>query len=174
VADRSVRPARPQDAARVAELQLATWRAAYAGLLPGSVLDASPEEVAPVWQRAVEQPPSDRHRVLVALEADDVVGLAATAPADPEDGDPATTAELATLLVEPTWGRRGHGSRLLAALVDGWRADGVRRAVAWAWERDTATSGLLTAAGWQPDGAARGLDTGAGVHRQLRLHTSLE
>lgn len=173
-ADRSVRPARPDDAGRLADVQLATWRAAYADLLPPTVLDASADEVAPVWLRAVEQPPSPRHRVLVALESDEVVGLAATSPADAEDGDPATTAELATLLVDPSAGRRGHGSRLLAALVDGWRADSVHRVVTWAWERDAATTGLLVAAGWAADGAARGLDTGAGVHRQVRLHTSLD
>ena len=33
--------------------------------------------------------------------------------------------ELSTLLVEPRWGRRGHGSRLVAASVDHWRGDGV-------------------------------------------------
>jgi L-amino acid N-acyltransferase YncA len=70
--------------------------------------------------------------------------------------------------------RRGHGSRLLAAAVDTWRADGVTTAVAWAWERDAATRGFLTGAGWEPDGAARGLDTGPQVQRQVRLHVSLE
>ena len=33
-------------------------------------------------------------------------------------------ASVTDLLVEPRWGRRGHGSRLLAASVDLWRADG--------------------------------------------------
>ena len=34
------------------------------------------------------------------------------------------TAAVTDLLVEPRWGRRGHGSRLLAASVDLWREDG--------------------------------------------------
>jgi L-amino acid N-acyltransferase YncA len=173
VADVSVRPARPADAERVAEVQLGTWRVAYADLLPEQVLATPAEEVAAAWRAAVEQPPSPRHRVLVAVEGAELVGFAASAPAD-DDDVAADVAELAALLVEPRWGRRGHGSRLLAALVDGWRADGTRLAVAWAWEGDTATRGLLTAAGWAPDGAVRGLDTGPRVQRQVRLHTSLE
>ena len=87
--------------------------------------------------------------------------------------DPATTVELLTLLVEPWWGRRGHGSRLVAASVEHWRGAGFSTAVVWAWEGDPATRGFLTGSGWEPDGTARGLDTGQGVQRQLRFHTDL-
>ena len=169
MADVSVRPARPQDARDVARVQLLTWRTAYADLLPADALDLPEDDVAAAWEQAVTSPPSAQHRVLVALEQADVVGFAATAPSDEVEG----AVELAALLVEPRWGRRGHGSRLLAACVDGWRADGVGLAVAWVWERDPAVRGLLTASGWAPDGATRGLDTGPRVQRQLRLHTSL-
>jgi GNAT superfamily N-acetyltransferase len=169
VADVSVRPARPGDAEAVARVQLSTWRTAYADLLPPDALALDEAEVAAAWRAAVEAPPSPRHRLLVALEKDLVVGLAATAP---DDDDP-VDAEVTALLVEPRWGRRGHGSRLLAALVDGWREDGTARAVAWTWERDASTRGLLTSAGWEPDGAVRGLDTGPRVLRQVRLHVGL-
>jgi GNAT superfamily N-acetyltransferase len=174
VADVSVRPARPADAERVARLQLSTWRTAYADLLPPDALEVPEEQVAALWLRAVEVPPSPQHRVLVAMERDELVGFAALAPAEDDGLDPATTAEVAALLVEPRWGRRGHGSRLLAAAVDTWRVDGVRTAVLWAWERDTATRSFLTSAGWALDGAARGLDTGPRVQRQVRMHVSLE
>jgi GNAT superfamily N-acetyltransferase len=175
MAEVSVRPARPADAERVARVQLSTWRTAYADLLPPEALAVPEEQVAAVWLHAVEAPPTPRHRVLVALERDELVGFAASTPvSDDEELDAGTTAELTALLVEPRWGRRGHGSRLLAAAVDGWRQDGTTLAVAWVWQRDAAARGLLTAAGWEPDGAARGLDTGARVERQVRLHTSLE
>ncbi len=173
MADVSVRPARPDDAERVARVQLSTWRTAYADLLPADALDLPEQQVAAMWLHAVEAPPTPRHRVLVALERDEVVGFAATNPAEDADVDAATTAELTALLVEPRWGRRGHGSRLLAAAADGWRSAGTRLAVTWAWERDASTRGLLTGAGWDLDGAARGLDTGRRVERQVRLHTSL-
>jgi GNAT superfamily N-acetyltransferase len=173
VADVSVRPARPADAERVARVQLSTWRTAYADLLPPEALDLPEEQAAALWLHAVEAPASPRHRVLVAMERDELVGFLATTPAEDDDLDAATTAEVGALLVEPRWGRRGHGSRLLAAAVDGWRTEGVRTAVAWAWERDPATRSFLTSAGWEPDGLGRGLDTGARVQSQLRLHVDV-
>ena len=71
---------------------------------------------------AVTAPPTPGHGVLVALEGRTPVGFAAFGPAELTAGEhphPAgPTAELSTLLVEPRWGRRGHGSRLLAAVAD--------------------------------------------------------
>ena len=173
MADVSVRPARPQDAERVARVQLSTWRTAYADLLPPEALDVPEVQAAALWLGAVESPPTPEHRLLVAMEKAELVGFAASGPATDDDLDPAGTVELLTLLVEPRWGRRGHGSRLVAASVEHWRGAGFRTAVAWAWERDPATRGFLTGSGWEPDGAARGLDTGARVQRQLRFHTDL-
>ena len=173
MADVSVRPARPEDAERVARVQLSTWRTAYADLLPPEALDVPEVQAAALWLGAVESAPSPRHRLLLALERDELVGFAASGPASDEDLDADSTAELMTLLVEPRWGRRGHGSRLVAATVDHWRGDGFTRAVTWAWERDPATRAFLAGSGWEPDGLARGLDTGARVERQLRFHTDL-
>lgn len=172
MADVSVRAARPEDAERVARVQLSTWRTAYAELLPAQALDLPEVQAAALWLGAVESPPTPQHRLLVAFERDELVGFAASGPASDEDVAPGTV-ELLTLLVEPRWGRRGHGSRLVAASVDHWRGDGSTTAVIWAWERDPATRGFLTGAGWEPDGATRGLDTGPRVQRQLRLHTDL-
>jgi GNAT superfamily N-acetyltransferase len=171
VADVSVRPARPEDAERVARVQLSTWRTAYADLLPPEALDVPEVQAAALWLGAVESPPSPQHRLLVAMERAELVGFAASGPAGDEDVEGAV--ELMTLLVEPRWGRRGHGSRLLAASVEHWRGEGFATAVTWVWERDPATRGFLTGAGWEPDGVARGLDTGPRVERQLRFHTDL-
>ncbi|MDP3710949.1 MAG: GNAT family N-acetyltransferase [Mycobacteriales bacterium] len=165
MADVSVRPARPEDAERAARVQLSTWRTAYSDLLPPEVLDVPEEQVAAVWLRGVEVPPSHRHRLLVAMDGPELVGLAVSEPVDD------ATVELTALIVEPRWGRRGHGSRLLAASVDHWRGDGATHAQTWAWERDDATRSFLESSGWEPDGVARSLDTG---QRQVRLHVSLE
>ena len=169
MADVSVRPARPQDAEWVARVQLSTWRTAYAGLLPPEALALPEEQVAAVWLNAVEAPATPQHRLLVAMDGDELVGLATSGP----DEDEPDQAELTSLLVLPRWGRRGHGSRLLAASVADWRQDGARLARCWAFEEDAATVAFLRSAGWAPDGAARGLDTGDRVLRQVRFHTDL-
>jgi RimJ/RimL family protein N-acetyltransferase len=169
VADVSVRPARPEDAERVALVQLSTWRTAY-DFLPEEALEVPLEQAAALWLRAIELPPSATHRVLVAMDGDELVGLAASGPAEDDDVD---AVEVSTLLVEPRWGRRGHGSRLLAATVDHWREDGATTAVSWVWERDKVSQAFLAGAGWEPDGTARGLDTGPRVERQVRLHADV-
>ncbi|MGY2082128.1 N-acetyltransferase family protein [Blastococcus sp. SYSU DS0539] len=167
-ADVSVRPARPDDAAAIARVQGITWRTAYRAVLPAEVLDAWDEAaVAASWRAAVTTPPSPSHRVLVAVEKDAVVGFAAVAPG-------ADAAEVTTLLVEPRWGRRGHGSRLLAAVTDLAAAGGIGRLEVWLAESDRASSDFYESAGWEPDGWARTLDTGEAPLRELRWHTVLD
>ena len=179
-----VRPARPDDAGEIARIQLATWRVAYRRLLPRHVLDQLDEAgLAERWRAAVETPPSPAHRVLVAMEQAGEgpqyrVGFAAAGPADenalaPGESALPDSAAVTDLLVEPRWGRRGHGSRLLAACVAHWRDDGFTTAVAWAYEGDPATRTFLTSAGWEPDGARRALDVDDLLIPQLRLHTAI-
>jgi GNAT superfamily N-acetyltransferase len=172
MADVSVRPARPGEAAAVARVQLATWHAAYADVLPADALALDPADVTAAWEQALAAPPSPYHRVLVALEGDEVVGLASCEPA-PDDDLEEAAGELAALLVEPRWGRRGHGSRLLAAAVDLWREDGVGLAVTWVFESDEVVAGFLTSAGWGPDTAGRSLEAVDRTVRQRRWHTGL-
>jgi GNAT superfamily N-acetyltransferase len=177
-ADASVRPAFPEDAAQIARIQVVTWRTAYRSLLPPSVLDEWDADAATAnWRTAVTSPPTPGHGVLVALEKNTVVGFAAYGPAEltgDERPDPSgPTSELSTLLVEPRWGRRGHGSRLLAAVVDLAQGGGAARLQAWLLEDDRISAGFLESAGWAPDGWARTLDTGGTPLRELRWHALL-
>ncbi|MEN3357540.1 MAG: hypothetical protein V7637_1522 [Mycobacteriales bacterium] len=176
MADVSVRPARAEDVPEIARIQVSTWRAAYADLLPEAVLARATEDVAAAqWAAAITEPPSPAHRVLVALEQDAVVGFAAFGPPEPADADdsPAGAGQIYALLVEPRWGRRGHGSRLLAAIVDHLREGGVERALAWVADGDAASTRFYRSAGWEPDGYARTLEDAGRTVRESRLHVSL-
>jgi L-amino acid N-acyltransferase YncA len=177
MADVSARPARPDDVAEIARVQVDTWRTCYLAILPGPVIESLSTEIAvAAWQQAVAAPPSARHHVLVAADQQPVVGFVAFGPADDleaADPDPQTTIAVGPLLVEPRWGRRGHGSRLLAAAVDLARLDGMTRAIAWIPEGDVVSREFFESAGWAADGLARALDTGAGELREIRLHASL-
>jgi GNAT superfamily N-acetyltransferase len=181
-----VRPARPDDATDIARIQLTTWRYAYRRILPRHIVEGIDEAwVVHQWLTSIEAPPTPRHRVLVAVEQADQsypVGFAAAGEADEAalapDEDPATVlrsdvASVTDLIVEPRWGRRGHGSRLLAACADFWREDGFGRALAWAFEADPAMRKFLTSAGWEPDGVTRALDIDDLLVPQLRMHTAL-
>ncbi len=175
----SVRPARPEDAADVARVQAVAWRTAYRELLPLEVLDGWDESAAAAtWSTAVTAPPTPGHGLLVALEKQAVVGFAAYGPAELSDGEQPSpdgpTTEIATLLVEPRWGRRGHGSRLLAAVVDLSRSTGAGRLQTWLPEADRVSASFYESAGWEPDGWARTLDTGGTPLRELRWHALLD
>jgi GNAT superfamily N-acetyltransferase len=178
-ADASVRPAVPDDAAEIARIQVVTWRTAYRSVLPPATLDDWDGDAATAsWRAAIASPPTPGHGVLVALERNTAVGFAAFGPAEltsGEEPDPAgPSAEVGTLLVEPRWGRRGHGSRLLAAVSDLARADGVARLQAWLLEADQASAQFYESAGWGPDGWARTLETGSEPLREIRWHALLD
>jgi len=133
-----VHPAAGEDVPDIARIQLDTWRQAYSGWLPAPVLDQiTPADAERTWRQAVSAPPTPRHHVLVAREQAWRVGFAAFGPA-PEDGS-GPVGVVDALLVEPRWGRRGHGSRLLAATVEVMRRDGLRTAQVWVPEPDAAS-----------------------------------
>jgi GNAT superfamily N-acetyltransferase len=204
VADVSVRPARAEDVPEIARIQVETWRTAYARLLPAEVLETvTVERAAAAWSAAVSAPPSGRHRVLVAQEQHWLVGFVAFGPAEPDETGPdetgpdetgpggpgraepggsarepsagvGRTARIAAMLVEPRWGRRGHGSRLLAATVDLLREDGMTAALVWVPESDRASTDFYASAGWERDGLVRTLQTDGHMVREVRFHVSLE
>jgi L-amino acid N-acyltransferase YncA len=171
VADVAVRAARAGDVPEIARIQVDTWRTAYKRFLPPSVLDAlDPGAAAEAWTAALEAPPP--YRVLVATEGPTTVGFAAVGPSAEEDAG-AGEAAVSALLVEPRWGRRGHGSRLLAAAVDHLRQDGLGTLVAWVPEGDRASAAFYESAGWERDGLIRTLEADGGTVREARWHVAL-
>lgn len=178
MADVSVRPAVRDDAAEIGRIQLETWRTGYAAILPAAVIESIDADAATEsWRAAIVAPPSPRHHVLIAQEKQWIVGFAAVGPAEDHeenDPDPDHTAGISALLVEPRWGRRGHGGRLLGTAAAALRAEGATRGVVWVPERDTASRAFYTRVGWSPDGIARTLDAGGQPLRELRFSGTLE
>jgi ribosomal protein S18 acetylase RimI-like enzyme len=176
MSDVSVRIAWSDDAPAIAELQLRSWREAYAAVVPADALPTDVEAAASAWHASLSRPGDARNRVLVALERNRVVGFAITSPASDPDCDPIVDAELSEVTIDPGERGKGHGSRLLQAAADTLVADRFERAVLWSTAGDDALRAFLTAAGWAADGAHRELDldgTGSTVVKQVRLHTAL-
>jgi GNAT superfamily N-acetyltransferase len=174
-ADVSVRVAWADDAEAIAAVQARAWAASYAGLVPAAG-ELRVADFAQLWRDALTRPPDARHRALVALERNRVVGFAITTPATDPDCDGVTDGELMELTVDGDERGKGHGSRLLQATVDTMIADRFTRAVTWLVADDDALRTFLTDAGWAPDGAHRTLDldgTGTTQVKQVRLHTAL-
>ena len=174
-ADVSVRVAWADDAEAIARLQARAWATSYAELVPaaGALREA---DFAQLWRDALTRPADARHRALVALERNRVVGFAITTPATDPDCDPVTDGELMELTVDVDERGKGHGSRLLQAAVDTMVADRFTRAVTWLVAEDDALRAFLSEAGWGADSAHRTLDldgTGTTQVKQVRLHTAL-
>jgi GNAT superfamily N-acetyltransferase len=178
----AVRPAQLSDVDEIVRIQSVTWQAAYAGLVPdGALAQLTGPEARQAWTDAVaaaaadEKPagsPGDNtFHVLVATEGEWTVGFCAAAGYRGEGG---AIAEVSTLLVEPRWGRRGHGGRLLAHAAKALRDSGADHGRAWVPETDTASLRFYTTARWAPDGAVRTLDTGAGSIREVRVAGPLD
>jgi GNAT superfamily N-acetyltransferase len=175
-----VRAATSEDVPILAELHAATWRAAYSELLPPGTLDElDAPHLREVWADALEGGAT----VLIATEGDDPVGFVVAGPAPEEDvaaadgalpPDAARTVLVSTLLVEPRWGRRGHGGRLLAAVAAALRDAGATRGIAWVPAEDPASLSFYQRAGWNPDGTIRTLDAAGRFLREIRLTGPLD
>src|SRR6476661_1850920 len=134
----TVRPADAADVDEITRIQTATWATAYADLVPAAAIERlSGPEATEAWTAAV-----GAGAVFVAIEGGWTVGFVAAGPADvPADSPlgPQAWGEVGALLVEPRWGRRGHGGRLLAAAAGVLHAAGARYGQAWVPEKDEAS-----------------------------------
>lgn len=175
VADASVRSARASDAPAVGRVQARVWQDAYAGILSADVLDRFEERsFAGAWRKALTEPPSARHRLLVACAGAQVVGFVAIGPAtDPDTVE--SEAELLALGVHPDARRAGHGSRLLNAAVDTMREVGFDQCVTWLLAADEQTRTFCENAGLLPDSAYRDrvIDPNGAVAREIRMSADL-
>jgi ribosomal protein S18 acetylase RimI-like enzyme len=122
-----VRAADIDDAGPIAKVHVATWRTAYRGLLPdeflASLTDSSYEDR---WRRTLND---GTDRVYVAEEDGRVVGFASGGRE--RAGEVGYGGELYSLYVLETAQRRGHGRRLVKAVVDGLREMGLADMIVW-------------------------------------------
>jgi ribosomal protein S18 acetylase RimI-like enzyme len=105
----SVRPATREDVAAVESVRIRAWQVAYRGVVPDDVLDAlavTDERVALLEARYDEGLTS----TWVAVDGDDVVGMAVSGPT--RDEDRAGERELYALYVLPSHWGSGVGQAL--------------------------------------------------------------
>ena len=195
----SVRAATPADVDEIIRIQTLTWRTAYAELIPeAAVQRLSGPAARQAWLAAVAA--GDGNHMLVATEGEWTVGFCAATRADAAahddpggltdgsgaaevDGGPGQQAVdelgdhglIVAMLVEPRWGRRGHGTRLFEAVITALRGDGAPVGAAWVPEKDVASRAFYDRkGGWEADGMMRVLDAGDRELREIRLVGPLE
>ena len=122
-----VRQAGSEDATAIARVHVDTWRTAYRGLLPDDFLAALDEAgYAERWRRTLTD---GNGRVYVAEDGRHTVGFASGGPE--RAGEDGFTGELYAIYVLQEAQGRGHGRRLVQAVVQGLREMGLPNMIVW-------------------------------------------
>jgi ribosomal protein S18 acetylase RimI-like enzyme len=141
----AVRPATPEDARAIAEVQVETWRAAYVGVMPQEVLDGlDVDERADAWSHWLSIETSAQ---FVAERSGAVVGFASVGPSrhEPESG------EVYSIYVRPDAWDTGSGWALMDAAV-ARLAEQWEEAILWVAEENPRARRFYERYGWAAEG----------------------
>ena len=157
------RAAAPEDARAIARVHVASWNAAYRGVIADEALDDLTEErLAPEWRREIE---GDEAAVAVVEEDGRVVGYSRYGPGRDDDLDPATTAEIYGFYVHPdAWGR-GAGRALMEHVAEDLRRQGYKDGCLWVVQVNERAQRFYRGVGFAPDGRDDKLCIGAPEYR---------
>ena len=146
-----VRPAVVAEAAHLAEVHIASWQAAYAGLLPADYLAGLSTELAARTKRWMQVLAGDDIVLVAESEGGRVAGFAHGGPS--RDGDSSSmVGELYSIYIDPPLLQTGLGTRLLEKLMDRMRVAGYRQITLWVMSENRAARTFYERNGWQPDG----------------------
>jgi len=161
----AIRQATIDDAGEVAAVHVATWRGAYRGLMPQSLLDGlSIEARTEVWRRILRD---DEGSTLVAIEqtAERLVGFVSVGASRDTDADRALS-ELYGLYLHPSYWGSGVGKDLhdsgLSQLPAGVEA------TLWVLDSNVRARKFYERQGWKFDGATKEDDRGEVILSEVR------
>lgn len=162
----NARSATPGDAPAIARVHVASWNAAYRGVIADAALDELTEErLEPEWRDEIEGRASSRIEVAVVETDDAVAGYSRYGPARDDDLDPSADAEIYGFYLHPeVWGR-GAGRALMEHVKDELCRRGFRTAVLWVVQVNERAQAFYRALGFAPDGRADKLCIGAPEYR---------
>lgn len=168
-----VRPARMEDVAALAALHVATWRAAYRGIMPDALLDGlSVETFEGHWAGHLARATRTN---LVCDDEGRVIGFAAFGPARDLDVAAGRVGELYGIYVHPEhWDRRA-GWMLWGAADDSLREQGYDGVVLWVLEENARARRFYERVGFVLDPKARKAVEREGAHiPEVRYRLRLE
>jgi GNAT superfamily N-acetyltransferase len=171
-----VRPATVADAQAIGELNVLSWQAAYAGLLPDDFLRRlSVDARARMWADVLGGP--DRSGTVLVVETAGrerhLAGFAAFGPRRDYAGSEA--GQLYALYLHPRHWGRGLGRLLHQAVLGAMVEDSYRTAVLWVLATNERAKAFYIREGWLADGAtqAEPFDGGAVTLDEMRFRRTL-
>jgi GNAT superfamily N-acetyltransferase len=169
-----VRPARVEDAAKIAAVHVASWQAGYRGLIPQDYLDGLDPDVWTTRRaRRLEQIDWSRDGCLVvADDAGELTGFTHVGPTR-DDADPAVVGEVYAIYLAPeAWGK-GLGRELMTAALAQLANCGYSEATLWVLTTNERARRFYQAAGFEPDGAVKVDDSRGFPLHEVRYRRSL-
>ena len=167
-----VRDAQLQDAPEIARVHILSWRAAYRGLIPDSILeDLDIQERTLRWNKLLSRPDE---WIFVAVDQESLVGFCSLAPARDGEEDPKVVAEIVAIYVDPEkWGQ-GFGKALSEAVLQRARKGGFQELILWVLRENHRARDFYDRLGFHVDGAgdAKGFAPGL-VIPQVRYRLQL-
>jgi GNAT superfamily N-acetyltransferase len=147
-----LREARPDDAAAVAAVHVASWQAAYRGLLPDNYLDGlDPADRMARYTFGATDP--EAPSTIVAVDDGTIIGFATTGRSP--DSDTRDSGELFGLYLHPgAWGL-GVGRLLIAEARERLSCAPFTEAVLWVLVGNERAERFYRIDGWSPDGRQR-------------------
>lgn len=168
-----LRPARPDDAAGIAEVHIRSWQAAYAGLIPDAYLDGLAQGLAQRsahWREALQ---NQAVEAWVAEAGGEVVGwiaFRASRDADAQAGD----GEVQALYLLPAFWAQGIGQSLWLLARQQLLRAGYQRATLWVLAQNARAIGFYQALGFQAQAhSLRPLQRGGRTLEEVRYHLRL-
>jgi ribosomal protein S18 acetylase RimI-like enzyme len=149
-----IRRATVEDAAKIANIHVATWRAAYAGFVPNGFLAAlSVEQRTETWRLhlAGSQPV-----ILVAEDNGKMIGWAAGGPSRDPDGN--DDVEVYGIYVLPECWESGIGRQLMSRIDEALPLG--RSITLWVFFDNQRASRFYEKMGYQTDGASKQVEVG--------------
>lgn len=124
----SVRPATPRDAKAIAEIHVATWKAAYKDIMPEDHLSKiTVEKRLAYWKEAIE---FSEPQLLVATDGDEIVGFVGF-DRSRDAGTKSTVGEIWALYVSPAHWGKGAGLALWDGAREGLKEEGCTQVTLW-------------------------------------------
>jgi ribosomal protein S18 acetylase RimI-like enzyme len=162
-----VRAALPADCRAIAEVHVASWQAAYAGILhPAFLADLSVGRREEMWREVLSRRQS---QILVACADASVVGFVSFGRARDSDA-PLERGELGALYVHPRAWSSGVGRALCDAALEGLRSLGFSSVSLWVLEHNQRAIAFYSRAGFFVDaGAEKRSDLGGVTLQEVRM-----
>jgi len=173
----TIRTPVPADADRLARINIAAWRSAYAGIVPASYLDAMDlTRYRERWQHnLIDASPS--RNFLVADVDGELAAYGICGPYRPQgdaaEEDTSGWGELYAIYTHPDRQGRGVGSAVLCAAVALLHDQEYADAGLWVLRDNHAGQRWYAARGWRPDGATSSWLAGDAALPELRLRRRL-